>query len=98
MTTKRSCSAQACAYAGATVANRPNLGSKDIDELCALLESQNLAALDKFALLSASLSELVGTVRLGRLREAIDNLDFNWAPSCCARLCCPFVVVHDRMH
>jgi len=64
------------ADAGATVAHRPNMGSEDIDELCAMLESQNLAALDKFRLLSPSLSALVGTVRFDRLRDAIDNLDF----------------------
>jgi hypothetical protein len=61
---------------GATVANRPNIGPADIDDLCALLESQNLAAVDKFGLLSPSLSELVGTVRFERLRDAVDNLDF----------------------
>jgi hypothetical protein len=41
-----------------------------------LLESQNLAAVDKFAVLSSALSELVGAVRFDRLRDAIDNLDF----------------------
>jgi len=56
--------------------NRPKIGNPDIEALCALLECQNLAAMDKFALLSAPLSELVGTVRFERLREAIDNLDF----------------------
>jgi PAS domain S-box-containing protein len=58
------------------MANRPNIGNADIDELCALLECQNLAAIDKFCLLSPSLSELVGAVRFDRLRDAIDNLDF----------------------
>jgi HPt (histidine-containing phosphotransfer) domain-containing protein len=48
----------------------------DIEELSALLESQNLAAIDKFALISSGLSELVGAVRFDRLRDAIDNLDF----------------------
>jgi len=61
---------------GAKVTHRPNIGATDIDELCALLESQNLAAIDKFSLFSPSLSELVGTVRFDRLRDAIDNLDF----------------------
>jgi PAS domain S-box-containing protein len=61
---------------GASAANPPKLGIADLDELLALLESQNLAAADKFALLSPSLSGLVGTVRFNRLREAIDNLDF----------------------
>jgi CheY-like chemotaxis protein/HPt (histidine-containing phosphotransfer) domain-containing protein len=64
------------ADSGATVANLHDIGAKDIDELCALLECQNLAAVDKFGLLSPSLSELVGTVRFERLRDAVDNLDF----------------------
>jgi HPt (histidine-containing phosphotransfer) domain-containing protein len=56
--------------------DRPNIGYADIDGLRALLECQNLAAIDQFALLSPSLSDLVGAVRFERLREAIDNLDF----------------------
>jgi PAS domain S-box-containing protein len=60
----------------APMANLPKIGNPDIEVLCALLECQNLAAMDKFALLSPALSELVGTVRFERLREAIDNLDF----------------------
>ena len=54
----------------------PNVGNEDIKELCALLECQNLAGIDKFYLLSPSLSDLVGAVRFDRLRDAIDNLDF----------------------
>jgi hypothetical protein len=61
---------------GAKVANPPNISSADIDELCALLESQNLAAVDKFALLSLSLSETLGAARFDRLRDAIVDLDF----------------------
>jgi HPt (histidine-containing phosphotransfer) domain-containing protein len=61
---------------GAKVANQPQIGNADIDGLFALLECQNLAAIDRFVLLSPSLSELVGAVRFERLREAIDNLDF----------------------
>jgi PAS domain S-box-containing protein len=57
-------------------ANSHEIRSVDIEELTALLESQNLAAVDKFALLSAGLSELVGAVRFDRLRDAIENLDF----------------------
>jgi HPt (histidine-containing phosphotransfer) domain-containing protein len=53
-----------------------NIRTADIDELLQLLESQNLAAIDKFALLAASLGKLVGAVRFERLREAIDNLEF----------------------
>jgi PAS domain S-box-containing protein len=60
----------------AGMANRPNIGNADISELCALLECQNLAAIDRFCVLSPSLSELVGAVRFDRLRDAIDNLDF----------------------
>jgi HPt (histidine-containing phosphotransfer) domain-containing protein len=60
----------------AKVANPPNIGSADIDELCALLESQNLAAVDKFGLLSLSLSETLSAARFERLRDAIDDLDF----------------------
>ena len=54
----------------------PEICSVDIDELGVLLDSQNLAAIDKFASLSSSLSELIGAVRFDRLRDAIDDLDF----------------------
>jgi PAS domain S-box-containing protein len=64
------------AYLDAKAANGPAIGNAEIDELRALLECQNLAALDRFASLSPSLGELVGAVRFERLREAIDNLDF----------------------
>jgi PAS domain S-box-containing protein len=64
------------AAAGVKVANPPNIGTADIDELCALLESQNLAAVDKFGLLSRSLSETLTVARFDRLRDAIDDLDF----------------------
>lgn len=47
-----------------------------LDELCALLERQDLAALEKFQSLSPALSELLGALRFDRLRDAIDNLDF----------------------
>jgi PAS domain S-box-containing protein len=48
-----------------------------LNELCALFESQDLAALDKFKLLSPSLSEVLGALRFDRLRDAIENLDFH---------------------
>jgi hypothetical protein len=64
------------AEVGTQVANRVDIGTADIDELCALLESQNLAAIDKFDVLAPTLSHLVGAVRFDRLRAAIDNLDF----------------------
>jgi PAS domain S-box-containing protein len=47
-----------------------------IDELCALLERQDLAALEKFKSLSLSLSDVLGALRFDRLRDAVDNLDF----------------------
>ncbi|HXN08413.1 MAG TPA: response regulator, partial [Candidatus Acidoferrales bacterium] len=61
---------------GPKVTNLRNIGPGDIDEFCALLESQNLAAIDRFSLLSSSLSNLMGAVRFERLRDAMDNLDF----------------------
>jgi PAS domain S-box-containing protein len=57
-------------------ANPQNASAGDIDQLCVLLESQNLAAVDRFELLSPSLSNLVGPIRFDRLREAVNNLDF----------------------
>ena len=57
-------------------APRTDVVTADIEELYALLDSRNLAALDKFNLLSPSLSEMLGAVRFDRLRDAIDNLDF----------------------
>jgi HPt (histidine-containing phosphotransfer) domain-containing protein len=69
-------SERTAADAGPKTATRFHITKTDIDELRSLLESQNLAALDKFAMLSPSLSELVGAVRFDRLREAINNLDF----------------------
>jgi PAS domain S-box-containing protein len=50
--------------------------AKQLEELCVLLERQDLAALEKFKLLSWSLSEQIGALRFDRLREAVDNLDF----------------------
>jgi HPt (histidine-containing phosphotransfer) domain-containing protein len=67
---------EADAAAGAEAVQRPNIGNADIEELCALLECQNLAAIDKFDFISSSLSGLVGAVRFDRLRDAIDNLNF----------------------
>jgi signal transduction histidine kinase/CheY-like chemotaxis protein len=66
----------AIAEPGVEALKSRDIGTADIDELRLMLERQNLAAIDKFALLSSSLAELVGEVRFDRLREAIDNLDF----------------------
>jgi PAS domain S-box-containing protein len=64
------------AGSGTNEANRANIGNADIEELCALLERQNLAAIDRFGVLSPALRELVGAVRFDRLSEAVGNLDF----------------------
>jgi len=47
-----------------------------INDLCVLLERQDLAALEKFKSLSLSLSEVLGALHFDRLRDAIDNLNF----------------------
>jgi HPt (histidine-containing phosphotransfer) domain-containing protein len=53
-----------------------SIGTPELDELCALLESQNLDALDKFSSLSPSLRSIFPAARFERLREAIETLDF----------------------
>lgn len=50
--------------------------SSDIDELRALLESQNLAAIDKFGVLSQRLSALMDAARFESLRDAVNCLEF----------------------
>jgi len=52
------------------------IGHSEFDDLHALLKSRNFAAVDKFDLLSPSLSVLLGSTRFGRLRGAMDSLDF----------------------
>jgi CheY-like chemotaxis protein len=54
----------------------PPMNSAAVEELCVLLDHQNLAAVDQFALLSPSLPGVIGAARFNRLREAVDNLDF----------------------
>jgi PAS domain S-box-containing protein len=58
------------------VSGKSKVRAADIDEMCRLLENQNLAALDKFNLLSLRLSEDLGAVRFDRLRAAVEDLDF----------------------
>jgi len=53
-----------------------SIGAGDIDELCELLDSQNLAAVDRFKLLSTPLGKLLGAVRFERLRVAVEDLEF----------------------
>jgi PAS domain S-box-containing protein len=50
-----------------------------LDELCNLLATHNLAALDKFSALAPSLAALFGAVRLSPIREAIQTLEFQTA-------------------
>jgi CheY-like chemotaxis protein len=64
------------ARAGTEAAFHPNADTAQLNELCALFESQDLAALDKFKILSPSLSEVLGPLRFDRLRYAVENLDF----------------------
>jgi HPt (histidine-containing phosphotransfer) domain-containing protein len=58
---------------------RPTIGTDELDELYALLGSGNLAALDHFRLLSATLNPLLGAVRFDALRAALGQLDFTLA-------------------
>jgi HPt (histidine-containing phosphotransfer) domain-containing protein len=48
----------------------------DLEELSTLLETQNLAAVDKFSALSPALHQVLDAVRFERLRSAVDDLDF----------------------
>jgi HPt (histidine-containing phosphotransfer) domain-containing protein len=60
-------------------ANSHSLGTEEIAELSSLLESQNLAAIEKFHLLSMPLSEMLSAARFERLHTAIDELEFERA-------------------
>jgi PAS domain S-box-containing protein len=51
-------------------------GVEQLDELCALLDHQNLEAMDRFAALATTLPGLIGDVRFKRLRSAVEDLDF----------------------
>jgi PAS domain S-box-containing protein len=56
-----------------------HIETSEIDGLRTLLESQNLAAVDRFCALSESLCLVLHATRFERLREAIDGLDFTRA-------------------
>jgi HPt (histidine-containing phosphotransfer) domain-containing protein len=60
----------------ARVQPHPTVAYDDLVELKALLDRRDLAALDKFSLLSASLIQLFGAVRFDPLRDAMDNVEF----------------------
>ncbi len=53
-----------------------SISPSQIGDLTALLESHNLAALDRFGSLADQLLAVLGSLRFERLREAIENLDF----------------------
>jgi len=61
----------------------------DIEELCALLESQNLAAVDQFTDMSQALQPLLGEAGFERLRSAVEDLDFRLAADQLAALRAP---------
>jgi signal transduction histidine kinase/DNA-binding response OmpR family regulator len=54
----------------------PHIDCAEIDELCALLEAQNLAAVDKFAVLSPALREMLDMASFDGLQDAVENLEF----------------------
>jgi HPt (histidine-containing phosphotransfer) domain-containing protein len=60
-----------------TTDNLPSIGDAGLEELHALIQSQNLSALDKFSALSRQLSNVLGAERFEQLRRAMDNLDFS---------------------
>jgi HPt (histidine-containing phosphotransfer) domain-containing protein len=61
---------------GATRNGHPNIDNADLEELYTLVESQNLAALEKFTALSPMLIEVLDAARYDRLSDALGNLDF----------------------
>jgi PAS domain S-box-containing protein len=61
---------------GTTRNDHPNINHADLEELCTLVESQNLAALDKFTALSPLLIEVLDAACYERLSDALGNLDF----------------------
>lgn len=58
------------------VMSSPVISRIDHDELCELLDSQNLAAVDKFALLSPSLRRMLDAAHFKQLHDAVEDLDF----------------------
>jgi hypothetical protein len=48
----------------------------ELVDLGRLLETQNLAAVEKFASLAPALQEMLAAECFERLRDAVDNLDF----------------------
>jgi CheY-like chemotaxis protein/HPt (histidine-containing phosphotransfer) domain-containing protein len=61
---------------GTTRHDHPTIGHADLQEFYTLIESQNLAALDKFTALSPFLMEFLDAAHYDRLSDALGNLDF----------------------
>jgi hypothetical protein len=53
------------------------ISTQDIDLLCGLFASQDLAAMDRFDLMSAPLAQWLGAARFAQLHDAVDTLDFS---------------------
>jgi HPt (histidine-containing phosphotransfer) domain-containing protein len=52
------------------------VSSAELADLATLLETQNLAAVDKFSTLAPALEEMLDANCFERLRDAVENLDF----------------------
>ena len=61
------------------VSPSPPASDEAIADLLALLEAQNLDAIDRFKAIAPGLKTKLGKVRFSQVSEAIDNLDFNVA-------------------
>jgi PAS domain S-box-containing protein len=64
------------ALTGTTRNDHPSVAKADLEELFSLVESHNLAALDKFTSLSPLLIDCLDAARYKRLSDALGNLDF----------------------
>ena len=73
---ERAAGAEVCARDAAAVPYHPGDPHAQIDELCSLLDHQNLEAMDRFAALSPMLAGSIGHGCFEQLREAVEELDF----------------------
>ena len=55
----------------------PPLAPEDLAGLCDLLQQQNMLAIQRFEELAAQIKALLGPERFARLRDDMDNLQFN---------------------
>jgi CheY-like chemotaxis protein/HPt (histidine-containing phosphotransfer) domain-containing protein len=70
---------QAAASLAAPAGSHDESGVAGLEELCGLLENWDLAAVEKLRVLSEPLAGILDFVRAERLRQAVDNLDFQFA-------------------